>query len=147
MAGIKFKEAIEFLRKRLALSDDEWQKLIEQIDHAARSRAAGMSRSMHKDILKAIQTALEEGTTKETFRKDFDAIAKARGWKGDNEGGFRSNLVFRTQTSQAMASGRWQQIQRTKERFPYLRYVTIGDHRDQFRQAPEPCDNCLGHRE
>ncbi|MFK5980868.1 MAG: phage minor head protein [Rhizobiaceae bacterium] len=129
MANFQPTEAIEFLKQRLALPDEVWQALIEQVDAAARSRALDMSRSMHEDILKAIQKALEEGTTKEMFRKEFDRISRSRGWKGDNEGGYRSNLVFRTQTSQAMASGRWQTIQRVKKRFPYLRYVTVGDHR------------------
>lgn len=135
--GVKFNEAIEFLRQRLALPDGVWLKLLQEVDEAARDRSAGMSEAMVRDILEAVLTALEEGSTVETFRDDFDAIATARGWAGDpgsepgagNIGGWRSALTFRVMTSQAMAAGRWRQIQRLKARRPWLRYITAGDHR------------------
>lgn len=129
MSGIQFTEAIEFLRLRLNLSEEVWQALLQEVDEAARARASNMSRSMFEDVLKAIIKSMEEGTTIETFRKDFDQIAKRRGWQGDNEGGYRSSLIFRNLTSQATAAGRWRQIQKTKKIFPFLRYITVGDHR------------------
>lgn len=135
--GIKFNEAIDFLRQRLALPDGVWLNLLQEVDQAARDRSAGMSEAMVHDILEAVLKALEEGTTVETFRNDFDAIAAARGWAGDpgsepgagNTGGWRSALTFRVMTAQAMAAGRWRQIQRLKARRPWLRYITAGDHR------------------
>ncbi|EDQ34288.1 phage putative head morphogenesis protein, SPP1 gp7 family [Hoeflea phototrophica DFL-43] len=127
--SVKFNEAINFLRQRLALPDGVWLKLFQEADKAARDRSAGMSEAMVRDILEAVLTALEEGTTVETFRDDFDAIATARGWAGDNTVGWRSALTFRVMTAQAMAAGRWRQIQRLKARRPWLRYITAGDHR------------------
>lgn len=76
--SVKFNEAIDFLRQRLALRDGAWLKLLQEADQAARDRSA---------------------------------------------------LTFRVMTAQAMAAGRWRQIQRLKARRPWLRYITAGDHR------------------
>lgn len=127
--GVKSTEAIEFLRQRLALPDGVWLKLVQEVDQAARDRSAGMNEAMVRDILEAVLKALEQGSTVETFRDDFDTITAARGWTGDNTAGWRSALTFRVMTAQAMAAGRWRQIQRLKARRPWLRYITAGDHR------------------
>lgn len=127
--GIQFTEAIGFMRRRLALSPGVWLELVREMDAAAQDQAAGMGDAMVESILDAVTRGLEEGTTAGEFRKEFDAIAIAQGWKGDNTEGWRSTLTFRVQTALAMAAGRWQQIQRLKGRRPYLRYVTAGDHR------------------
>ncbi|MCB1463252.1 MAG: minor capsid protein [Nitratireductor sp.] len=127
--GVVFQEAIDFLRERLAMSPAEWVELIAEVDAAARDRSAGMSDALARDILEAIEKALEEGTTEADFRKTFDQLTRARGWTGDNTEGWRSTLTFRVLTSQALAAGRWRQIQRLKHRRPWLRYVTAGDHR------------------
>lgn len=130
MAGVQFRQAIEFLRDRLALPEDIWEALLREADAAARSRARSMSLSMHRDILQAVLEAIEEGTTLETFRERFDAIARTHGWTGEPETiPWRTALIFRTQVAQAQAAGRWRQIQANKERFPLLRYLTVGDHR------------------
>jgi SPP1 gp7 family putative phage head morphogenesis protein len=136
MAGVLFQEAIDYLTKRLALTPNAFNELAQSLDAAASDRAAGMSDAMVRGILSAIEAALREGTTADTFRATFDELAKAQGWKGDNTEGWRSKLTFRVLTSQAMAAGRWTQIQRLKSTRPYLRYVTAGDHRvrDAHRQ-------------
>lgn len=117
------------MRRRLALPQEVWLDLVREIDAAANDRAAGMTDSMVESILDAITRGLEDGTGPAEFRKEFDAISIAQGWKGGNEEGWRSNLTFRVQTSLAMAAGRWTQIQRLKKTRPWLRYVTAGDPR------------------
>lgn len=127
--GVIFREAIEWLADRLAMSSGEWAQLIAEVDAAARDRSTGMSDALTRDILEAVQTGLEEGMTAAAFRDEFDALIARHGWKGDNTAGWRSDLTFRVLTSQAQAAGRWRQIQRLKARRPWLRYVTAGDHR------------------
>ena len=126
---VVFQEAVDFLTKRLALSPEAFNIIVESLDAAATDRAEGMRDAMVRSLLEAVKTALEEGSNAADFRTRFDDIAKAQGWKGDNEDGWRSTLTFNTMTAQAMAAGRWAQIQRLKARRPYLRYVTAGDHR------------------
>lgn len=124
--GIRFEEAIAFLRERLALPEEIWQALVAEADRAARTRAAGMSAAMNRDILEAVLKALEEGQTLAQFEEAFETIARAHGWAGDQ---WRAELIFRTQIAQAQAAGRWRQIERLKVSRPWLRYLTAGDHR------------------
>jgi SPP1 gp7 family putative phage head morphogenesis protein len=133
--NIVFAEAIAFLRDRLALPEEVWEALVAEADAAAATRSRAMSLAMHRDLLAAILAAFEDGSTWETFKATFDAVAAARGWKGEDEGGWRSQLIFRTMTAQAVAAGRWRQIQRLKRRAPWLRYVTAGDHRVRREHA------------
>jgi SPP1 gp7 family putative phage head morphogenesis protein len=136
MQGVLFQETIDFLTKRLAMTPDDFNDLARSLDAAATDRAIGMQDAMVRGILEAIEEALRNGTTADSFRQTFDDLAAAQGWKGDNSEGWRSKLTFRVLTGQAMAAGRWQQIQRLKSTRPYLRYVTAGDHRvrDAHRQ-------------
>jgi SPP1 gp7 family putative phage head morphogenesis protein len=129
MTGIIFQEAIDFLQRRLDLPSEVFLGLAREVDAAAQDRAAGMKDAMVRSILEAVLKSLEEGTTAEAFRNQFDAIAQANGWKGDNTEGWRSALTFRTSTAQAMSAGRWAQIQRLKARRPWIRYVGVLDDR------------------
>lgn len=133
MAGVVFREAIEFLRERLAMPPEVWLALLREADAAARDRSRGMSDALLADILKAVIEALEEGTTEATFHKTFDQLILQHGWRGDNAEGWRSALTFRTLTAQAQAAGRWRQIERLG--LPYIRYITAGDHRVRKEHA------------
>jgi SPP1 gp7 family putative phage head morphogenesis protein len=128
-SGPAFLEAIEFLVERLQMDEDRFIKLAREVDLAATDRSAGMSDALVADLLAEVLKAMEDGTTMEQFRASFDLLIKTHGWTGDNTFGWRSALTFRAMTAQAMAAGRWRQIERLKENRPYLRYVTAGDHR------------------
>lgn len=131
--NVRFAEAIEFLRRRLALPGDRWSELVREIDQAAAERARGMSDALMTDILKAVLKALEEGTGFADFLDDFQEATRRHGWiasdAGADENAFetarRAQLAFRMLTQQAYAAGRWTQIQRLKRARPYLRYVHV----------------------
>lgn len=127
--GIPLAEAIDFLKERLALPEALWQSLVREADRAARTRAAGMSEAMYRDLIAEILKSLETGTSYADFKAGFDAIGLRHGWKGEDEAGWRSKLIFRTMTAQAQAAGAWRQIQRAKALRPWLRYVAIEDSR------------------
>jgi SPP1 gp7 family putative phage head morphogenesis protein len=126
-AGVPFAEAIEFLRRRLDLPAGEWRRLVAEVDAAARDRSAGMSDALVEDILRAVLASLEGGGSQAEFLAAFDELVARHGWTGDNTEGWRAALTFRVLTAQAMAAGRWRQIERLK--LPWIRYVTAGDHR------------------
>lgn len=132
MEPVRFREAIEWLRERLALPDEVFEQILREADAAARARAARIPSAMYREILEEVVKSLEEGGTMEQFREAFERIARARGWSGDNEGGWRSSLIFRVQTAQARAAGRWRQIEesvKTAREPQFLRYRAVGDHR------------------
>jgi hypothetical protein len=122
--GVRFAEAIDFLRRRLALPDGGWRELIREVDAAANDRSAGMSEALVRDILAALLATVEDGGTFADFELGWDAAVGARGWT-DDSGGSRADLAFRVMTAQAYAAGRWRQIERLKAVRPFLRYVHV----------------------
>lgn len=125
--SIRFVEAIDFLRRRLALPDGEWRALLREVDQAANDRSAGMSDALVREILQAVHDAIDEGTGFGPFLDMFEDATRRHGWAAgdDFETAYRARLAFRAMTAQAYAAGRWTQIQRQKRLRPYLRYVHV----------------------
>ena len=125
--GVRFEEAIDFLRRRLALPDGAWLTLIQEIDAAARDRSAGMSDALARDVLAEALDAIETGASFGDFLSGFSDAIGRHGWTAGDafEDSRRAGLTFRLMTSQAYAAGRWKQIQRLKAVRPYLRYVHV----------------------
>lgn len=127
--AVRFAEAIEFLRGRLQISDEEWRRLLAAADIAAAKAADATEEAMRRDFRAAVLRAMEEGRTARSFRDDYDRIVAEHGWSYRGDAGWHSDLVFRMETANARAAGRWAQVQRTKASRPYLLYETAGDRR------------------
>lgn len=128
MADVRFAEAIEWLRRRLAMAPDEWLALVREVDAAAADRAAGMSDALISDILTEVMAAIEDGTGLGAFLDAFDDLIRRHGWSAGETAADvarRARLTYRVTVAQAYAAGRWQQIQRLKASRPYLRYVHV----------------------
>lgn len=127
--AVRFAEAIDFLRLRLAMPPERWLEILRQADAAARDRAAGMTDALVRDINAAILDAVEEGTGLQPFLGAWTEMTARHGWTRDDEdpasAARRAQLAFRMLTAQAYAAGRWQQIQRLKDARPWLRYVHV----------------------
>ncbi|KQZ14319.1 hypothetical protein ASD44_09715 [Mesorhizobium sp. Root554] len=134
--GVRFEEAIDFLRRRLALPQARWLELMREVDAAARDRSAGMSDALVQDIIAEVLAAIEDGSGLPGFLEGWDDITGRHGWT-DESGGRRAELAFRIMTAQAYAAGRWQQIQRLKRVRPYLRYVHVDPELLQPSSRPE----------
>ena len=126
---VKFTEAIEALRRRLSISEATWDALVAGAELGARAVADETTNTMVESFIRAIISILDEGGTLADFRRDYDAITQKHGWKSPKGAGWHSELIFRLHVSNARNAGRWQQIQRVKKFRPYIRYVTVGDHR------------------
>lgn len=126
-AAVRFDEAIDFLKRRLALPEGRWLEIVREIDAAARDRSAGMSDALVADILREALKAIEEGAGFADFLDGWTPATRRHGrTAGDDfETAWRARLAFRVMTAQAYAAGRWQQIQRLKRVRPYLRYVHV----------------------
>ncbi|WP_321367605.1 PBECR2 nuclease fold domain-containing protein [uncultured Desulfuromusa sp.] len=76
------------------------------------------------DFRSAVDKAISEGTTLETFRKDFDIIVAKHGWSYNGGRNWRSNVIYSTNIRTAYMAGRWKQLtdpELLKLR-PYLEY-------------------------
>ncbi len=100
-----------------------------------------VAKIMDEDLLKevnlAMQDAIKNGTSFNDFQKRLKPYLMSRGWWGeqvsidpkDGQGKKvqlgstrRLRTIYDTNKRTARASGRWQRIQKTKDRFPYLEY-------------------------
>lgn len=134
--AVQFSEAIEFLRRKLNLTSDEWREIWQQAGGIAQAAASRETSQMHRDVLKAVLKAIEAGTTLEAFQEDFAQLvaeheSESSLFTGDLRA--RGQLVFRLHTMEAYAAGRWEQAERIAELNPqtqyHWRYTTVGDHR------------------
>lgn len=120
-AQLPFAEAIAFFRNKRNVDTDSWKDLLD-IDQKAVFAVAGAKGDLLNDLRTAVDKAIAEGTTITEFRKDFDRIVAARGWsyKGDRD--WRTNIIYTTNIRTSYAAGRWEQIQATKAKRPYLQW-------------------------
>jgi SPP1 gp7 family putative phage head morphogenesis protein len=134
MGSLPFTEAIAYLRDRLAISDTDWQALLQAADETARRIVDDTVSSMRKDLMTAINAIFEAGGTVKDFQAQYETITERHGWATDaGKPGWHSELVWRMEAFGARAAGRWEQAQRLNRAAPHLgycfRYVTAGDHR------------------
>lgn len=135
IAGVPFREAIEFLSEKTLLPTERWTD-IWQGQHARAFVVAGATRdALIADFHDALVKALDQGTTLDAFRADFDRIVAEHNW--DYRGGrnWRSRVIYQTNMRMARAAGRWEQIQRQKANRPYLRYTAVMDSRTRPQHA------------
>lgn len=126
---VHFTEATDFFRSKVDMPTKAWTDLRYGAHARSFSMAGATSMALLSDMRASLQKAMEDGTTLEEFRKDFDKHVEQHGW--DYKGGrnWRSRLIFEVNINMAQAAGHWEQIQRLKESHPYLRYVIIDDDR------------------
>jgi SPP1 gp7 family putative phage head morphogenesis protein len=122
-------EAIDFLRRKVAIPTRAWTDLWEAMHARAFVVAGANTDALVADFHEAVRRAIEEGRTLDQFREDFDRIVAEHGWSYRGTRGWRSRVIFETNLRMAYAAGRWAQIQRVKRHRPYLRYVTMDDER------------------
>lgn len=129
IGNVPFDEAIGFFRQKLELPTETWTDLWQGM-HARAFVVAGANRAaLVADFRQAVDRAIAEGRTIADFRQDFDRIVARHGWSYKGSRGWRSRVIFQTNLRTAYAAGKWAQIQRLKERRPYLRYVAVQDSR------------------
>ena len=87
-----------------------------------------MQADLLADLRQAVDKAIAEGTTLDTFRKDFRNIVAERGWTGwtgeGTKGGeaWRTRVIYETNLFSSYSAGRLQQMQDVKAMRPYWRY-------------------------
>lgn len=131
--GVRFLEAIDYLRWQLGLGPDEWAELLRAVDALAADRAERFEDALRRDILAALAAALEDGGGEAAFLDEWDEIIERHGWLG---GDGRGAFAWRNIVAEAYAAGRWQQIQALKHIRPWLRYVHVDPGLEQAHSRP-----------
>lgn len=140
------KEAIAYFRDKGIAFGFAWQD-VWQAEHAvAFTVAKAMSRDVLETIRAAVDKAIAEGETLDTFRKELRPRLEALGWWGrkpvlDPLTGARKTVqlgsprrlktIFAVNMRTAYQAGRWERIVKQKAAFPYLRYTSVLDGRER----------------
>lgn len=146
LQALPFKEAVQSFRDKGYQVTFDYRDM-EKEEHAyAFTVAKAMERDLLQDIRTAVDTAINDGQTLSQFRAGLTPTLKDKGWWGTKEmvdpktgekqmvragSSRRLQTIFETNMRTSYAAGRWEQVQRTKKTFPYLRYICVLD--DQTR--------------
>ncbi len=120
--SVPFQEQIEFFRRKLKLPSEDWTQLYQQA-HDLGFVVAGANRDdLVADFFEAVDQAISQGTTREQFLKDFDAIVAKYGWNYKGTRGWRSNIIYQTNLRMSYAGGRYRQLKANTQAIPYWTY-------------------------
>ena len=126
--SLPFAEAIEFFRHKLNLPTQRWDDLLGAAHDRAFVVAGAMQADLLSDLREAVDQAIAQGTTLETFRKDFKKIVAERGWTGwTGEGtkageAWRTRVIYDTNLFTSYSAGRTRQMKEVANLRPYWRY-------------------------
>lgn len=126
--SLPFAEAIAFFRAKLNLPTQKWDDLLGAAHDRAFVVAGAMQADLLADLRAAVDKAIAEGTTYETFKRDFESIVKARGWTGWTGQGtkageaWRARVIYDTNMFTSYSAGRTKQMKEVAPLRPYWRY-------------------------
>lgn len=126
-----FQEQIDFFRQKLNLPTAAWDDIWQSAHDRAFVVAGATKADLLDDLRQAVEKAISEGTTLETFRQDFRKIVNDRGWHGwtgeDRIGGeaWRTKVIYETNLRTSYAAGREAQLADPglQKLMPFRRYV------------------------
>ena len=126
---VPFKEAINYFESKLKIPSKYWDSM-KGDTHAKAFTVAGATKAdLLTDLHTAVNNVIKNGGTITDFRKQFDKTVAKHGWSYKGKRGWRTRVIYDTNLRTAHAAGKWQQIQRLKDRRPFLQYFTAGDAR------------------
>lgn len=144
-----------FLQRRLLQLSFSWQDVWQE-EH---TQAFTVSRLAETDLLDFMRVELDKAIKVGTSLKDWSDTVQTRleqaGWWGKKEvtdpttgdtvtttfNPTRLRLIFEVNTRQAYAAGRWQSIERSKKRIPFVIYRTM--HDEHVRTSHRPWDGVV----
>lgn len=138
------EDAIAFFRSKGLAESFAWQDVWEAEHARAFTVAKAMERTVLEEIRAAVDEAIAEGVTFQTFRDQLRPKLESLGWWGRTEmtdpltdetrevqlgSPRRLRTIFNMNLRHAYAAGRWERIEQTKALLPYLVFTTVGDSR------------------
>jgi uncharacterized protein with gpF-like domain len=129
--SLPFDEAIAFFREKLNIATETWTDLWRYAHSKAFTVAGAMDEDLLADLRSAVDKAIADGITLQTFRKEFDQIVQEYGWQYKGGRDWRSRVIYDTNLRTAYMAGRWKGL--VEGQFPYLQY-----HHAPWVKEPRP---------
>lgn len=132
---LPFREQIDYFKQKVRLPTSSWTDLW-QGQHARAFVVAGAAKDgLLVDLQQAVQSAIEDGTTLQTFRKAFDQAVATYGWAYNGGRNWRTRVIYDTNLRTSYQAGRFQQLQDAGDAFPNWKYVHVDP---SLEQEPRP---------
>ncbi len=132
---LPFEKAIAHFKEKLAIPSDRWDVIWNEIGDYAFAIAGVARADILNDIHSEVLKALEDGTTLQQFKKDFDSVVIKRGWaEGEGFSAWRKELLFSQNLRTAYAAGRYQQM--SDPSVTATRKAWVWKHRDSKNPRP-----------
>lgn len=129
MKVMSFAGAVDYFRDKVAMTPDEFSRLVDEIGDWANSQAFTVTRVASADVLQGIYDevlkAIKEGTTFFEFREGIDALMERLGWEGLSP--YRLDNIMRTNVQSAYNVGRYKKMKAVADRRPYWEYDAVND--------------------
>lgn len=114
-----FREQVAFFRGKLGtlVPTGTWRDMLREAHDRGFMVAGAQSADLLADLAAAVDAAIAEGESLETFRARFREIVARHGWTGwTGEGSaagraWRTRVIYRTNLATSYAAGRWAQLQ------------------------------------
>ncbi|MGH7840800.1 MAG: phage minor head protein, partial [Candidatus Binataceae bacterium] len=132
------EDAVNYFRAKGFKLGFDWRDVWQDEHARAFTVAKAMTVDLLEDIRDVVDQAIANGIAFEDFRDNLEPILRARGWWGRQlmtdplTGAAREvqlgsvrrlGIIYDTNLRTSLSAGTWNQIQRTKDELPYLRYV------------------------
>lgn len=137
------QEAIAFLQEKGIRVSWAWQDVWAQEHEAAFTVAKMADTDLLAEVKRAVERALEDGTTLQAFKNALIPSMEAAGWWGVVDqvdpltgetravqlgSARRLQTIYRTNMSMAYSAGDWAKIEETAEDAPFLMYDAVDDN-------------------
>ena len=122
-----FKEAVEFLKKKVPLTAAEYKALDDECRAKAFTVSGYTSLEVLQKFLDELADACENGKSKKEFMDTMNDFLERNGYEGLNP--FNADVIFRTNMQTAYNAGHYKSMTNpaTKKLRPFWQYVTAGD--------------------
>lgn len=133
--GLPPVEAIAYFEAKGYAFSWRWQDVWEEAHAKAFTVAKAMKLDILQDIKGALDKAVTDGTTFDTFKKELIPTLQAKGWWGKTEEGAqlgsasRLDNIFRTNIQSAYSAGRYKTQMENVDDRPYWQYLAVMDSR------------------
>lgn len=122
-----FQEALDFLKQKKALPPELYYRLEAEARDKAFTVSGYTAAEVLEQFLQELETAVENGTTKEAFQERMNGYLESSGYEGINP--WRADVIFRTNLQTAYNAGHYKAMTdpAVRKRRPYWQYQTAGD--------------------
>lgn len=105
-----FREQLAFMQAKLNIPTRTWTDVWQDAHDTGFMVAGAYKAELLTDLRTAVTKAITDGTTIQTFRRDFDQLVEKHGWSYNGGRGWRTRIIYETNLRTSYQAGRYAQL-------------------------------------